>query len=138
MNKKLLELAFEAIKFNKVEYVFVSGDGEVFTDPNNAVNHRQRAENKDIYQVHVSGQYCQVFNTGGVIQEPEVMNAEDAPIDATSKEPAVKPLNKMNKEELQAECKGREIEFTDEHTKAELIDLIEKADAAKAAAADQQ
>lgn len=100
-NHDELKAAFEANP-DKNE-LYVSSDGQIFTTTS-AANVHQNSLNRDNHTNHAI--------------EAEKREVEEVKVE-------VKPLDKMTKAELQAACKTSDIEFTEEETKAVLIEKIE-------------
>ena len=114
--------------------VFVTSDSTCFTVKNLAVNHSIALDDKSIVEIDNELDATLVVDAEGVhLKEPVAVYEEDENSETTAKvdtkETARKALTKMRKDELQAECKKLKIEFTEEATNAQLIELIEAKEA---------
>ena len=116
MNEFILNSVKDAFASNPhLAVLFATKDGQCFAKIGDASHHSRSLQNGDF-----AGSPIKVYRDQLPALEASLKQAEQV-----VEEPEVKPLSKMNKAELQAECVRLEIEFIEEETKAELIAKIE-------------
>lgn len=117
MQASLLNKLKEAFESNPdAKLVYQTLDGQCFLKPGDASHHSRTLANTPF-----EGSPSKVYRD----QVAELEKSLDNEQSNGNGGEVVKPLDRMNKVELQAECTRLEIEFTEEETKAELIAKIE-------------
>lgn len=117
--------------------VFVTSDCTCFTVKNLAVNHSIALDDKSIVDIDNELDATLVVDAEGIhLKEPLAVYEEDETPEPSAKvnttETTRKALSKMRKDELRADCTKLEIEFAEEATNAQLIELIEAKETEKA------
>lgn len=143
MNEHILNQVKEAFASNThLAVLFATKDGQCFAKIGDASHHSRSLIDTDfagspikVYRDQLEALEASLKQAEQVVEETPVAPVEETPVAPAEETPVapaeevegpkVKPLNKMNKDELQAECTRLEIEFTEEETKAELIAKIE-------------
>jgi hypothetical protein len=127
MEKEIFERVKEAFEANEaVQHLFVTSDGQCFFTNNSAANH-----SKDLQKAGGDAGVVKVFREqiDSLLKGLEALKNSADKVLTTDEEKelataAEKSLDKMNKVELQQKAASLGIEFKEEDTKANLIDLI--------------